>query len=86
MFKYSSFECFCLCSPILEKLGTLTNDLLKGVPPKGTPFPRIDGPKTSDKVALHTIIYITFHLCPSILKIAGLEACVHYLKHSLCRI
>ena len=46
----SLFTILYLISPTLDKLGALTNELLRGVPPKGTPFPRINGPKKDDKV------------------------------------
>jgi len=42
----------CPTNPVLDKLGALTNKVLSAVPPKGTPFPSINGPKKDDKVCI----------------------------------
>jgi len=42
----------CPINPVLDSLGALTNSLLTAVPPKGKPFPKINGPKQNDKVCI----------------------------------
>jgi len=58
----------CPINPVLEALGAVTNRLLTPVPPKGTPFPKINGPKKTDKVCIVGAGPAGMHMAASLKK------------------
>jgi len=58
----------CPTSPVLNKLGALTQSILAQVPSKGKPFPKIKGPKINDKVCIVGAGAAGLHMAVSLKK------------------